>query len=80
MLLNALLLRLLKKQNASQLPPFFFFPPPLFRNNGEFEAKKHFTAFGQPIQFIYLLLWKGNFSGLFWTIVEAKVNYQEISW
>ena len=38
-----MLIALLEKQNASQLPIFFFLSPLIFRNNGEFGAKKYFT-------------------------------------
>ena len=41
---NLQLLRLLKKHNILKLPVFFFFfSPQLFRNDGKFGAKNHFT-------------------------------------
>ena len=47
------------------MPFFFFFSPPLFRNNGEFGAKKYFMDHrtGNTIQLFVAI--KGHFSGIF---------------
>ena len=54
-------MRLPEKQKASQLLLFFLFSPPLFRNNGEFGAKKYFTDYWPANTIQLFVALKGNF-------------------
>ena len=72
-------LRLLEKQKASQLPIFFFFSPLLFRNNGEFGAKKYLLTIEQLKQFSYF-----PFAAMFYFehvfALCMLINKNELEW